>query len=143
MKTRQILLLTAEDAEVDAWVEHMQQGLVAAGLDAAADLTPQEAAQAAAMQRGMGAALIRQWKINKSLYEAYGGRIVYQQLGPEPLDAYRTYLEERESAGDFSINDPDLAKGFWRYFRDDSIHDFMETGSSDEAQAFAKPPWEM
>lgn len=48
-----------------------------------------------------------------SLYEAYGGRIIYQQLGPEPLDACRQYLEERQKAGDFRIDEPAM-KWEWR-----------------------------
>lgn len=65
-----------------------------------------------------------------------------QQMGPEPIDAYREFLEEREKAGDFSIRDPELSKAFWGYFSDDARHDFMPPGSDDEANAFATPPWE-
>ena len=115
--------------------------VAARGLNAADDLTPEEAAEVDSMRRGMGASLIRRWKINKSLYEAHGGRIIYQQFGPEPLDAYRVYLEERQAAGDFTIQDPGLATEFWRYFRDESIHEFMAAGSADEARAFTRPPW--
>jgi hypothetical protein len=63
-----------------------------------------------------------------------------QQLGPEPLDAYRQYLEERQAAGDFKIHDKALEEQFWRYFTDDSIHDFYEPDRAE--QAFASPPWE-
>jgi heat shock protein HslJ len=134
--------LAAGEAEIDAFVENMKRGMAESGLTAADDLTPEEAAEVDAMRRGMGRAMIRQWKINKSLYESYGGRIIYQQLGPEPLDAYRQYLEERRDTGDLAIGDEAMAEGFWRYFTDDSIHDFMEPGSEDEARAFATPPWE-
>ncbi len=134
--------LVAEPAEIDAYVENMKRGMAAEGLTAADDLSPEEAAELEAMRRAMGAALIRQWKINRSLYQAYGGRIIYQQLGPEPLDAYRRYLEERQEAGDFSIEAPTMAASFWRYFTDDSIHDFMAPGGEDAARAFTAPPWE-
>jgi len=134
--------LVAEEAEIDAFVESMKRGMAERGLTAQDDLTPEEAAEVDAMRREMGRALIRQWKINKSLYETYGGRMIYQQLGPEPLDAYRHYLEERHAAGDFSIADPSMAGSFWRYFTVDSIHDFMVSGGADEAHAFATPPWE-
>ena len=85
---------------------------------------------------------IRQWKINKALYTQYGGRIIYQQLGAEPLDAYREFLGQRRAEGAFGIQDPALAEGFWRYFTDESIHDFMEPGGADAARAFKVPPWE-
>ncbi len=31
---------------------------------------------------------VRQWKFNKFLYEKYGGRVIFQQAGLEPVDAY-------------------------------------------------------
>ena len=35
----------------------------------------------------------------------------------------------------------DIAYAFWRYYTDDSIHDFFKPGSAEEANAFAAPPW--
>jgi heat shock protein HslJ len=128
------------DAEIDAFVEDMRRGMRAEDLTAADDLTPEEAAQAEQMRRDMARAMIRQWKLNRALYAQYGGRVIYQQLGPEPLDAYRSYLEERQAAGDFKIHDKALQEQFWRYFTDDSMHDFYAPGSEDGA--FSSPPWE-
>lgn len=95
-----------------------------------------------AMRRAMAGGIIRQWKINKALYDQYGGRIIYQQLGPEPLDAYRAFLRQRAADGAFAIRDPAIETSFWRYFTDDSIHDFMTPGGADAARAFTIPPWE-
>jgi heat shock protein HslJ len=134
--------LEAKPGEVDDFVERIKRGMAEEGLTVGDDLTPDEAAELEAMRREMGAAMIRRWKINRSLYQAYGGRIIYQQLGPEPLDAYRRYLEERQEAGDFAILVPEMAEFFWRYFTHESIHDFMAPGSEDEARAFTVPPWE-
>lgn len=133
--------IEATEAEVDAYVDHMSRAMAAAGLNAVEDLTPEEQLEYAAMQRNMGHALIRQWKINKSLHETYGGRVIYQQLGPEPLDAYRKYFKEREQAGDFSITDRGMEQVFWDYFTNDEKHEFMEPGSEDLEQAFSTPPW--
>ncbi len=130
------------DAEIDAYVESVKRGMRAGGLTAEEALSPEEAAQVEQMRRDMGRAMIRQWKLNRALYEQYGGRIIFQQLGPEPLDAYRRYLEERQAAGDFAIHDKSLEGAFWRYFTDDSMHDFYERGSDAESRAFAIPPWE-
>jgi hypothetical protein len=134
--------IDAEPAEIDAFVEHLRQGLAADGLTAEEGLTPEETAEIDGMRRDMARAIIRQWKINKALYAQYGGRIIYQQLGPEPLDAYRKFLEQRRAEGAFTINDPALAEGFWQYFTDESIHDFMEPGGADAVRAFKVPPWE-
>jgi len=134
--------LRAEPAEINAMFEMMRRDMAASGLTAADDLTPEEQDEVAAMRLEMVSALIRQWKINKALHEQYGGRILYQQLGPEPLDAYREFLRQRAADGAFAIRDQALEAAFWRDFTDDSIHDFMTPGSADEARAFTTPPWE-
>ncbi len=90
----------------------------------------------------VAAAFIRQWKINRALHRQYGGRIIFQQGGPEPLDAYRRFLEEHQARGDFAVLDKDLEAAFWRYYRTDAIHSFFPPGSNAEAQAFATPPWQ-
>jgi heat shock protein HslJ len=130
------------EAELDTFIDHLEQGMAAEGLAAEDELTDEEVAQMDLIHRQMGYSLIRQWKIDKSLYEAFGGRVIYQQLGPEPLDAYREYLQERQAAGDFSIADPATVTAFWDYFTDESKHDFMAPGSEDLRCAFTVPPWE-
>ncbi|NEV60956.1 hypothetical protein [Thiorhodococcus minor] len=130
------------DAEIDAFVEDMRRGMRAKGLTAEDDLSPEEAAQVETMRRDMARSMIRQWKLNRALYRQYGGRIIFQQPGPEPLDAYRQYLEERQAAGDFRIQDAQLEAQFWRYFTDDGIHSFYTPGSEAEAKAFERSPWE-
>lgn len=143
--------------------DELSRRLAAPGAPAAARETMQrerdEAEQARAMLTGMIAdaeapanqpareqiadAFIRQWKIHAALHRRYGGRIGYQQGGPEPLDAVRAFLEERQARGDFSIADPALAAAFWKPYRDDVRHDFYRRGSREEAEAFAlPPPWE-
>lgn len=89
----------------------------------------------------IAASFIRQWKVNASLWRRYGGRIGYQQGGPEPLDAYRAFLEEAQARGDFTIADPTLSAAFWRYYTDDTRHSFYPRGSPEEARAFETPPW--
>jgi hypothetical protein len=86
-------------------------------------------------------AFIRQWKINKALYEQYGGRIIFQQGGPEPLDAYRRFLESQEKAGSFKILDETFEQKFWNYYRNDAIHSFYPKGSKAETRAFETPWW--
>jgi hypothetical protein len=83
------------------------------------------------METTMATDFIRRWKINKALHEQYGGRIIYQQLGPEP-----------QAEGAFAVNDPALADAFWNYFTNESIHDFMEPSGADAKNAFSAPPWE-
>ena len=134
--------IRAEPAEIDALLEKMRRDRAADGLATEDDLKPEEKAEVDAMQRDMARGIIRQWKLNKALYDQYGGRIMYQQLGPEPLDAYRQFLRQQEADGAFAIRDQALETSFWRYVTDDSIHDFMAPGGADEAHAFTTPPWE-
>ena len=130
------------DQEIDAYVDNMRRGMRAEGLPAEDDLAPKEVAQVEQMRRDMGRSMIRQWKLNRALYRQYGGRIIFQQFDPEPLDAYRHYLTERQAAGDFTIHRKDFEDAFWHYFTNDSMHDFYESGSEEEAQAFKTTPWE-
>jgi heat shock protein HslJ len=109
-----------------------------------ADLAPATGAAAAEERQAraeIAAAFIRQWKINGALQRKYGGRIIFQQAGPEPLDATRRFLEAAEAAGDFAIADPALDKPFWAYYRDDARHSFYKPGSHEEQAAFTTPPW--
>ena len=130
--------IAVSESEVDAFVETMERGMRAEGLTAEDSLTAEERAEVTRMRRDMGRTMIRQWKINRALYAQYGGRVIYQQLGPEPLDAYRAFLEEQQAAGAFEFRDAAGEADFWRYFRDDALHDFM---TPDEAgAAFTNPP---
>ncbi len=79
---------------------------------------------------------ILRWKVNRALYRRYGGRIIFQQAGPEPLDAYRTFLQEQAAQGTFRIFDAALEREFWRYFTNDAMHQFYPPGSAEEARAF-------
>jgi len=90
----------------------------------------------------IAAAFIRQWKINGALWRRFGGRIAFQQGGPEPIDATRAFLEQARSRGDLRIDDPSLEAPFWSYYTDDARHSFYPRGSPEEAQAFSAPPWQ-
>ena len=86
-------------------------------------------------------AFIEQWMINKALYQQYGGRIIFQQGGPEPLDAMRDFLKEQQQKGAFKIFEKSFEAPFWEYFVTDSKHSFFKQGSKDEKQAFDQPWW--
>lgn len=88
--------------------------------------------------RDVAQRMIRSFKIKQSLYETYGGRVIFQQMGPEPIDAYREFLEAQQEAGAFEIRDPSLEEGFWRYLVDDAIHSFYPP---EEAKAVMTRPW--
>jgi hypothetical protein len=92
----------------------------------------------AAAEREVAEHFVQGWKLNRSLYERYGGRVIFQQAGPEPVDAYRAFLEEQRDEGAFQILAPDLEKEFWRYFVDDEMHTFLPDAAGKKAMA---TPW--
>jgi hypothetical protein len=66
--------------------------------------------------RRLGRSEVERWKINKALYEQYGGKVIWQQAGIEPVERYRLFLEEHQKKGDFEIFDKQLNAEFWEYF---------------------------
>lgn len=57
------------------------------------------------------------WKIDRELYNKYGGAVIFQQMNPqEPVEAYGKYFRECEARGEFVIADEQLAEAFWDYF---------------------------
>lgn len=127
-------------AEREDYVRHLKEALKDDPnfKDAPVEDSPEDAAA----RLEIAGAFIMQWKINRALYQQYGGRVIFQQGGPEPLDAYRKFLEESQAKGAFRIVNPELEAGFWRYYRDESIHSFYPPGSADEREALATPWWE-
>jgi len=101
----------------------------------------EEAEEEKEYREELATAFIRQWKINRALYRQYGGRVIFQQGGPEPLDAYRRFLEEQKEEGAFAIADKALEETFWDYFRNDAIHSFYPPESGEEKTAFDIPWW--
>jgi heat shock protein HslJ len=135
--------LTASEEEIEAYLDDMDRTLAEelgeerATLD---DLSPEEQAEVRSMRETMARRMIERWKVNQSLYDAYGGRVIFQQLGPEPLDAYRQFLELRRDAGDFVFRDAAHERAFWNDFEDESRHDFYPEEAA--KSVFEVAPWE-
>ena len=131
-------LTEAERKALTSELETLNRSLAALGDISFAKVDPEDA-QA---REQVAAAFIRQWKINRALYQQYGGRVIFQQGGPEPLDAYRKFLQEHRARGDFKILNKDLETAFWRYYVTDSIHSFYPPGSKEETEVFDVPWWQ-
>jgi hypothetical protein len=125
--------LSEELASLNELMEALEEGSKASEADAAED---------AEYREQVATAFVRQWKINRALYRQYGGRVIFQQGGPEPLDAYRRFLEEQEKSGAFTILKKGFEEKFWDYFRNDSLHSFYPPGSDGEKQAIETPWWQ-
>ncbi len=94
-----------------------------------------------AAETQMARAIIGQWKVNKALYGQYGGRVIHQQGGAEPLDAYYQYFKTAQKAGELKFVNKDLEAVFWSYFSSDSKHKFYPENEKD--QAINTPWWQM
>jgi hypothetical protein len=89
-------------------------------------------------QLKVAAVWVKQWKVNQTLYREFGGRIIFQQAGCEPIDAYRKLLEQYETRKAFVVNDPVLHEAVYSYFK-------LKFTYADEKMAkfyFEKPYWE-
>ncbi len=82
---------------------------------------------------------VRSWKINKRLYEKYGGRIVFQQAGLEPIDAYRIFINEIIRSGKVEI----ISSEFKSILTPPLINEKqMFMNEKDAKKAFDEPWWE-
>lgn len=88
-------------------------------------------------------AFVEQWKVNQALYRQYGGRVVYQQSGAEPLDAYHEFFRAAQKSGDFRIVNKDFEPAFWRYYITDSLHKFIPESGGQKEHAINTPWWMM
>jgi hypothetical protein len=89
----------------------------------------------------MAAGMIEQWKVNQSLYKEYGGRVIMQQTGPEPLDAYHEYFKAVQKAGNLKILNQEFESTMWSYFTDDKKHRFVP--DSDKDKVMNTPWWQL
>lgn len=140
--TRQLAseaMTEAERESVSAELKSLNE--LMAALEESSAVSEEDSEEVRQYREQVATAFVRQWKINKALYEQYGGRIIFQQGGPEPLDAYRRFLESQEKAGSFKILEKAFEKDFWNYYRNDAIHSFYQKGSEEETRAFKTPWW--
>jgi hypothetical protein len=54
-------------------------------------------------------------KLERTLHETYGGRVIFQQFGPEALDARRKLFEQAEKDGDLTFDDAGVRRMFYYY----------------------------
>ncbi|MCH8138012.1 MAG: hypothetical protein IH926_03520 [Proteobacteria bacterium] len=82
---------------------------------------------------------VRQWNVNKALYEKYGGRVIFQQAGYEPVDAYRALIGEVQERNAVEILDPSFPAPFADMIEYlDIPHQYMP---KDEADRYFSKPW--
>jgi hypothetical protein len=99
--------------------------------------------ESAAAEARVASVFVEQWKVNQALYRQYGGRVVYQQGGAEPLDAYHEFFKAAQKSGEFRIINKDFETALWRYYTTDSLHRFIPESGNQKEQAINTPWWMM
>ena len=89
-------------------------------------------------ERGVAGHWVRRWKLNQALYREFGGRVVFQQAGWEPIDAYRKLLEQYEANKAFVVHDTAKRAAVYSYF----AHRFIYADEAKARYYFEKPYWE-
>lgn len=108
------------------------------------DMPPEFAELAGEAEQQVAEAMVGQWKINKVLYDEYGGRIIFQQAGLEPIDAYAVFLRYIEEEGALEILDPDYT-GVMQTMEDyiGMGHSVIPEGEKDiYGHYFERPDWQ-
>ncbi|HEX5106093.1 MAG TPA: hypothetical protein VFV87_19875, partial [Pirellulaceae bacterium] len=71
--------------------------------------------RAAEVPEELARGFIVAWKTERELHRVYGGRIIFQQAGPEALDGRRRLFEQAEKNGDIRIDDAGVRHLFYYY----------------------------
>jgi hypothetical protein len=104
---------------------------------------PDRAAEILEGNRKMMSTLVQNWKVQRSLYRQYGGRVLVSSFGFHvAIDAQQRFLRDEETRGSFEIFDPDLRAAFWTAAADTTWADGVATARSAD-EVFATPPWEV
>ena len=97
---------------------------------------------------------ILQWNVLKSLHNKYGGRVQWQQLGYESIEAYLAFWQDMTDKGLVQIYSPAYKKLYREHFdelrkkvqeldeRCGSASRFVQACVTDHEVLFKEPPWE-
>ena len=86
--------------------------------------------------------MVTNWKLQHHIYTTYGrGRVLWQDAGLEAFDAMRVWLESRERAGDFRIDDPALRARLYAYWTSVDHGDALSNDADFIRHEFLDPYW--
>ena len=119
---------TPADTEKREELEAERDGL-------AVELEPRDASQMTAM-------LLGPWKLQRHLYDRFGGgRVLWQQMGVEAFDAMRRFLEGEEAAGRFAVTDPALRRALYAYWTTRRHGNFLTDDPLRVREMLLAPSW--
>jgi len=112
VKTRLASANLSSEARTKLEKEHsMLEFLLPRLRDAAISDVPEELARQQIVSR----------KFERELHRTYGGKVIFQQAGPEALDARRLLYEEAEKNGDLKFDDAGVRHMFYYYSKMDHV----------------------
>jgi hypothetical protein len=104
-------------------------------------MTPEEREDLKRFERDMARDWVTRWKVNNSLFEKCGGRVMFQQAGMEPYDAYRQFLTDQEKAGAFKILDEELREEYWAEWPEDPPGPKAFVSEGEQAKSAISKRW--
>jgi hypothetical protein len=81
--------------------------------DEARDRTPQDPER----MRALLAPLVEMWKMNRAIYDRYGGVVALTEFGPSPLGARAALIADYERQGRLEFSDAGLRERFYAILR--------------------------
>lgn len=84
--------------------------------------------------------MVSNWKFNQALYQKYAGRVVFQQLGLEPIDAHQKFMQELSTSGAYKILDP-AYQGLFKETNEYFDKKFEDVDKAEAEKYFATPWW--
>jgi len=100
------------DADVEEFLKHHRRAIAKQKLPE----TKQRPAKTPEQEEFFARWYLGNWKLQKAFYEKYGGRVIFQQVGPEAINGMRDFLREQEQQGRLKFHQERLAKIFWEPF---------------------------
>jgi len=92
------------------------------------------------LHRSVSEQWVSSWKMNKALYEKYCGKVIFQQAGIEPIDAYRAQLKDIREKGHLKILKSNYINVFAEMEKYLALkHSYM---GEDHPKFFDRPYWE-
>ncbi len=118
-KQKEIMMYNMREAFPDAMREKMEQG-----------------------EYQMAESMVKSWKIKKALYEEYGGKVVAQQAGLEPLEAFQAFVKEIKENKEIIIHDPAYKSVFKSMDEYAAMkHTVLENDNPEIEDYFDDPAW--
>ena len=84
--------------------------------------------------------MLRHIKAQRLVYDRFGGgRVLFQQSGPEAFDAMHSFFKKREATGDFTIRDKRHRTELYGYYHRD--HGSFLVDDKEQIRSYLEPAW--